>query len=149
MRLLVPTDFSDTADRALAMAVRLARALGAEVVLLHVVDEAPLFADDLGGIPGGIQIDRIHAAQERWADEHLRPRVAGLTEAGLRARGHVTVGSPAREVVRAAEGQHADLIVMGTHGRGLVGRLLLGSVADRVIRTAACPVLTVRGPVPQ
>lgn len=145
MRLLVPTDFSDTGDSALAAAVRLARALDADVLLLHVISEAPPIADDLGSV----QVDRIRAAQERWADEQLRPRVAGLAEAGLRARGHIARGNAAREVVSVAETEHADLIVMGTHGRGQVGQLLLGSVANRVVRTAPCPVMTVRGPVPR
>src|SRR5690554_4282176 len=135
MRLLVPTDFSDTADAALEAAARLARALDGDVVVLHVISEPPLFADDLGGV----QVDRIHAAQARWADEQLRPRVAGLVDAGVRGRGHVAVGSVAREIVAAAEAERADLIVMGTHGRGRVGQLLLGSVANRVIRTAPCP----------
>lgn len=149
MRLLVPTDFSRTADRALEMAVHLGRALSAEVLLLHVLTEGPVVVEDLGGVRAGGEITRRHVTQEQWADEHLRPRVAGLEAAGLRARGLVTVGRPAAEILRAAEAHGADLVIMGTHGRGRAGRFLLGSVADQVIRGAACPVMTVRGPVPQ
>lgn len=141
MRFLVPTDFSEAADQALEVAIRYARLLAADLVLLHVITEGPLYAEDLGDV----QLDRIHAAQERWADEHMRPRLAGLEAAGLGARAIIVVGAPAREIVRAAEAEHADLIVMGTHGRGGAGRFFLGSVTDRVIRAAGCPVMTVRG----
>lgn len=140
MKVLHPTDFSETADLALEETIRLSRALGAEVVLVHVLGETPPYDQGLGGV----QVERIHAAQERWADEELRTRLEGLREAGLRARAVVRSGTPFREIAQVAENEHADLIVMGTHGRGPVARALLGSVADRLVRTAACPVVTVR-----
>jgi nucleotide-binding universal stress UspA family protein len=75
---------------------------------------------------------------ERWA--------ARAGEHGVTARTVLRTGSPYQEIVGVATDEHADLVIMGTHGRGGVSRLLLGSVADRVIRFAPCPVLTVRGP---
>lgn len=140
IKILHPTDFSEGAEQARDEAIRLARALDAEVVLVHVLSQTPLYAEGLSGV----QIDRIYEAQRTWAEESMRGRVAETLAAGVPARGLLRVGVPAQEVVRAAEEERVDLIVLGTHGRGAIGRLLLGSVADRVIRTALCPVVTVR-----
>ncbi len=140
MVILHPTDFSEAAEGARRQAMGLARSLGGEVVLVHVLTETPLYARGLMDV----QIDRIYAAQERWGRENLEVRVAETRAAGVPARGLLRAGVPAEEIVRAAAEEHADLIVLGTHGRGYVSRLLLGSVADRVVRTAPCPVVTVR-----
>lgn len=140
MLILHPTDFSEAADEAHREAIRLARSLGGEIVLVHVLTETPLYARGLMDV----QIDRIYAAQEKWGRENLEARVAGTRAAGVPARGLLQTGVPAKEIVRAAAEERADLIMLGTHGRGYLGRLLMGSVADRVVRTAPCPVVTVR-----
>ncbi|HWP35898.1 MAG TPA: universal stress protein [Thermodesulfobacteriota bacterium] len=140
MKILHPTDFSDGAERARAEAIRLARATGGEVVLLHVLLETPAYGEGLTAA----QVLELQEAQRRWAGERLEAVSAETRAAGVAARGLVRTGDPARETVRAADEEGADLIVMGTHGRSGLGRLLLGSVADRVIRQASCPVVTVR-----
>lgn len=138
-RILVPTDFSDAADHAVDYAVSLAEELDAEIVLLHTV-EIPVYA-----YPGApyIPVLDITADLETAA-------VAGLeaTRAHLATKVHVRIavrrGSPWREILDAAKEERADLVVMGTHGRRGVARALLGSVAEKVVRAAEVPVLTVR-----
>ncbi len=144
-RILHPTDFSGCAEQARAEAIRLARALGAEVVLLHAFVETVLYGE---GLTGMAEVERIYEAQRRWAAETLEARVADTRASGVPASARLRVGSPYEEIAQVAEEEGADLIVMGTHGRSGFRRLLLGSVADRVVRTAPCPVVTVRQPLP-
>jgi nucleotide-binding universal stress UspA family protein len=141
MRILHPTDFSASAEAARAEAVRLARALDAELVLLHVAAEGPLYGEGMRRLR---EVREVFEAQRKWAEETLEARAAECREAGIRTRWLRVVGTPFREIVRAAEREGAGLIVMGTHGRRGLDRWLLGSVASRVIRVAPCPVLTVR-----
>jgi nucleotide-binding universal stress UspA family protein len=142
-RVIVPTDFSSGAEEALAVAMRLAAAAGSELVLLHVLVQAPLFSE------GPFRTDRsrdVFEAARRWAEAELEAWAAKARGAGVTARTALRTGVPFREIVDVATDERADLIVMGTHGRGGINRVLLGSVADRVIRLAPCPVLTVREP---
>ena len=139
--ILHPTDFSETAQAAEAQALGLARALGAELVILHVAAEGMLY----GETPfGRAELRRLYEAQREWADRMIEARVAAARAAGVTARGLVCPGAPADVIVRTAEAESAAMIVMGTHGRGTVARFLVGSVAARVVATATCPVLTVR-----
>lgn len=140
MKLLLPTDFSETAADAEAQAIVLARALGAEIVLLHVAVEAPLYREG----PFGLDTREVYEAQRQWADETLERRAAAIRGQGITTRWLRRAGVPFQEIVETAAAEHADLIVMGTQGRSGLNRLLLGSVADRVIRLAPCPVLAVR-----
>jgi len=111
-------------------------------VILHVTVESMLY----GETPfGRAELARIYEAQCEWAQRAVEARVAAARVAGVTARGLVRTGVPADVIVRTAEEESAAMIVIGTHGRGGVARFLLGSVADRVVRTATCPVLTVRG----
>ncbi len=141
MKILHPTDFSDCAAEAQEEASRLARVLGAELVLLHVSVEAPLYAEGLIGVK---DVRKVYEAQRKWAEETLEARAAALRDTGVTSRALVRVGVPAEEIAKVAGEEGVDMIVMGTHGRGGLSRFFLGSVADRVIRTARCPVLTVR-----
>jgi nucleotide-binding universal stress UspA family protein len=143
--LLCPTDFSECADAAQAAAARLARRLGAELVLLHVAVEAPLYHE---GWKPAAQVRQVFETQRQWAKDTLEERAKAIRETGVPARGVVVDGVAHRAIVAEAERMGAELIVMGTHGRGGLDRFLLGSVADRVIRLATCPVLTVREPRP-
>lgn len=138
-RILCPTDFSETAAAAERHAVALARALGAELVLLHVASEA--LSRETLGTP---EVRRVFESQRAWVTETLAAKVRELTTGGVSARSVVKTGVPWREVVGAVEEEHADMIVMGTQGRTGLERLLIGSVAERVVRHAPCPVLTVR-----
>ena len=140
-RIVVPTDFSDCAEEAWGLAQRLAAASGAELVLVHVLVEAPLFNE------GPFTMDRVrkvYEAARKWGQESLDAWMAEAEAKGLKARIALRTGVPYREIVDLVTDELADLVVIGTHGRGGIDRALLGSVADRVVRLAPCPVLTVR-----
>ncbi|MBI4011966.1 MAG: universal stress protein [Candidatus Rokubacteria bacterium] len=141
MKILHPTDFSECADQAQQQAVRLAHAMGGEIVLLHVAVESPLYGEGLMSMK---EVRAVYAAARKWATATLEERAAAIREHGLATRVLLKAGVPHEEIVKTAAGERADLIVLGTHGRGGVERFFLGSVADRVIRTAPCPVVTVR-----
>ena len=138
--ILVPVDFSPHADRALETAVELAKVFGAKVHLLHC------YQINLGGIsPYGLAIpenfDRdVRAAAQRMLDEWGEKVKAG----GVEVEGHVSSMFPGMTIPTTAEEIGADLIVMGTRGLTGLKHVLLGSVAERTIRIAACPVLTVK-----
>jgi nucleotide-binding universal stress UspA family protein len=140
-RVIVPTDFSSGSEEAFGIAMRLAGVAGSELVLLHVLVEMPLFSE---GPFAKNRTRDVFAAARRWAEQSLEEWAAKARAAGVRARTALRTGVPFREIVAAATDERADLIVLGTHGRGGINRALLGSVADRVIRLAPCPVLTVR-----
>jgi universal stress protein A len=140
-RILVPTDFSAGSERAWAEARRLAARLGAELVLVHVLVETPLYSEG----PFTMKQTRgVFDAARAWAVKTLGEWAAAAAAAGISARWVLRAGVPYKEIVGAAARESADLIVIGTHGRGGLDRALLGSVADRVIRLAPCPVVTVR-----
>ena len=140
-RLLVPTDFSAGSERAWAVARQLATQLRAELVLVHVLVETPLYSEGPFTMK---QVRSVFDAARAWAVKTLGEWTAPAAAAGLSARWVVRTGVPHQEIVGAAAQERADLIVIGTHGRGGLDRALLGSVADRVIRLAPCPVVTVR-----
>lgn len=142
-RILVPTDFSPQSEAAWGLARRLARAVGAEIVLLHVFVEAPLYSESPFATA---QVREAYAAGRAWVEKQLAAWAAGAQQDGLAARTLLRSGVAHEEVVAAVRAEAADLIVIGTHGYGGVDRLLLGSVADRVLRLAPCPVLAVRRP---
>ncbi|MGE0815267.1 MAG: universal stress protein [Vicinamibacterales bacterium] len=141
VRLLVPIDFSDTAAAAVKYAVALADGFGAELHLLHVVEQplewqaVPEMA--LVSSPAG------DAARVQRAEAEL----AGLLTREERERYRAVVatahGAPAAAIVAYAAAHDVDLIVLGTHGRGAVAHLVIGSVAEHVVRRAPCPVLTI------
>lgn len=139
-RILCPTDFSDGAAGAERQAADLARALGAELVLLCVVSEAPLWSETLYTA----DVRRVFTGRRTWAEQALAARVKSLAAAGVTARSAVRSGVAWREILAAATDERADMIVMGTQGRSGLDRLLMGSVAARVVALAACPVVTVR-----
>jgi len=141
--ILAPTDFSDTSALALDYATALAESFGASLHLLHVVEPAVLNPAglELWGFPLASLIDQLELSAET--------RMAALgTEAEPRVpiTRIARVGQPFVEILRYARDHAADLIVTGTHGRGAVEHLLLGSVAEQVVRAPTCPVLTVRLP---
>jgi universal stress protein A len=140
-QLLVPMDFSDTAKKALQYALPLAAAFEAEVLLLHVVPPCTLPAD-LGYLPPEVAV----GAREilNFAREELARLCAREARSGTRCRADVRQGSPWQEIVAAARETSTDLIVLATHGRTGVQHVLLGSVTERVVRHAPCPVLVVR-----
>lgn len=143
-RILVPTDFSDAADAAFEYAAALAEKLGAALDLLHVVED-PYFTS--GVFSAERWVPTPPAMREELltnAQEQLRARVNRLEQKGVQRTMKVYTGPAAKAITEYAAEHAIDLIVMGTHGRGGMANLLLGSVAERVVRTAPCPVLTVR-----
>jgi nucleotide-binding universal stress UspA family protein len=142
-RILVPTDFSPQSERALEMARRLASVVGGELILFHAFVEAPLYSE---GPFAAERIRDVYATGRVWVQDQLERRAVAARATGLVARTLVRTGVAHLEIVAAAREEKAELIVIGTHGRSGVDRLLLGSVADRVIRLATCPVLAVREP---
>ena len=141
MTIIHPTDFSEEAETAERHAAELARRLGAELLLLHVSVETPLYAE---GAVGMASVKGVYEAQARWAEERLAEHAALLTKNGVPTRWRRRVGLVHDEICNVAREEPADYIVMGTHGRGGIARFMIGSVADRVVRTAPCPVVTIR-----
>lgn len=151
--ILAATDFSDTAAAALAQAAKLAAALGARVTLLHVVYDDKI-TETLLGLDAMEYLTRIvgeGATAEEGAEylrnsalDKLREAIDNVPEPRPAIDAAVVQGKPAEEVVAYAAANDVDLIVVGTLGRGAIGKAFLGSVADKVIRLAECPVLVVR-----
>jgi nucleotide-binding universal stress UspA family protein len=138
-RILVPHDFSETSTEAVRYAIALSRNFGARLYFLHVGHDAVnQFEMEF---PIGLE-----DALEDGVRERLLRLVTPLENAELNPEFAVRPGTPAAEIVRYAEDEDIDLIVMGTHGRGFMGHMMMGSVAEKVVRTAPCPVLTLRGP---
>jgi len=144
-RILVPTDGSAEGKRAVAHALDLASVHGADVHALYVVDTASYAGMPMESSWEGVGDLLRDDAKEAVAEVES---LAAETELGVETA--VAEGSPSKEIIRYAEGNDCDLIVMGTHGRGGIDRLLLGSVAEKVVRGSSVPVLTVRldGDVP-
>ena len=140
-RVIVPTDFSPCSEEARAVARRLGAALGSELVLVHVFVEGTLWNETPFNAE---RVRQLFADGRRWVASKLEEWAKPAREAGLSVRVTMREGVPYQEIVALATDERADLIVIGTEGRGGLDRALLGSVADRVVRLAPCPVLTVR-----
>ncbi len=139
--LLVPVDFSEDSTAALEKAVELAKALGAKLRLLHVFHRPPEIYAPYGGIqPAVPRVAEIPEAATRCLGLELEK----VREAGVEAEGEVREGLPSDAIVAAAQQWGADLIVMGTRGHTGLEHVLLGSVAERTLHKAPCPVMTVR-----
>ena len=142
-RILHPTDFSPASRPAFARAVAEARADGAELWLVHVLSTvAPVTGNEYMSPTTYAEIQR---SMQAYGQAQLDKLVAKAKASGVRVHGLLLEGSAVDGIVRAARSKRADVIVMGTHGRTGLARLLMGSVAQRVVGTAPCPVLTVRG----
>ena len=140
-RILVPTDFSAPSDVALEYARVMARQFDASLHILHVVEETSL---DESPVPDALippspewRTARLHEALER-----LSHRITGEDRERFHAKSEVIFGKPAHAIVDYASDNGFDLIVMGTHGRAGIAHLLMGSVAELVVRGANCPVMT-------
>lgn len=139
--ILCPVDFSRTSDAAMEQAGILAERFGADLTVLHVVYD-PLNATCLH-IPHPPQ-EQLREGMIREAERELQARLRRRLRDLPRAKTAVVVGSPFREIVRHAQEHRVDLIVMGTQGLSGLGHLIIGSTAERVVRTAPCPVLSIR-----
>jgi nucleotide-binding universal stress UspA family protein len=141
-RILVPIDFSPPSDAALEYARAVATRFSASLHLLHVVEDpyraafaAEVYVPEIEGLRDELIADAIGRLKDRLHSSDVRE---------LGPTTNAIIGTPAWSIVEYAGAHEIDLIIMGTHGRGGMSHLLMGSVAERVVRTAPCPVLTVR-----
>lgn len=142
--VLVATDFSDTSASALNYGREFGRTFGATLHVLHVAENAVMWA---GPEATGIDFMQLQAELEAGARNALNRIVTKEDHELLRAVTAVRTGnSPAFEIAAYAKAEGIDIILMGTHGRGMMGHLLMGNVAEKVVRIAPCPVLTVHHP---
>jgi nucleotide-binding universal stress UspA family protein len=138
-KVLIAIDSEPVAAHAADVGVELAGSLGAQVALIHAIDATPAVGADTGISPGELAAEAEQEGKRLLAG--FRQRLS-LEPSALE---FVATGGAADEIVKAAKEWSADLIVIGSHGRGGVQRALLGSVADGVMRHAPCPVLVIRG----
>lgn len=135
--IMLATDLSPASQSATEAALDLATMFGARLLAVSVIDPGAL------RLPGGrfrVRVDQVRAERERFAQALVaRGRATGVTVDFL-----VWEGDPGESIVDAAVSEGADMIIVGSHGRGTVGRFLIGSVSDHVVRHAPCPVLVVR-----
>jgi nucleotide-binding universal stress UspA family protein len=143
-RILVPTDFSKHSENALAYAAAFAEKFDADLYLLHVVQDLALFVPEAitNAPPLTPPLEQLTVAVREAMDRLIE----GHQLRGFTVHAEVREGSPFYEIIRFAREQDVDLIIMGTHGRAGLVHVLLGSVAEKVVRKAPCPVLTVRHP---
>jgi universal stress protein A len=138
-RILVPLAFSETAHEALDYAVALATDMKAKIILMHVIEPVYVSAD-----PGLTYLPQQTAAEKRAEGKQMRQIAADFIPKALFDKAVVCVGPPYHEITMAAKRLKAGLIVITTHGRTGLSHVLMGSTAERVVRHAPCPVLTVR-----
>ena len=142
-KILVPLDGSTSAEAALESAATLAKAFGSELLLVGVLDLTAGMYDVYSEAFSPLD---LKAQLEKFIEAALERAKARLEGQGFRVRRFVEVGVPHEEIAELAGAEVVDLIVMTTHGRKGLSHLLLGSVTEKVVRTAPCPVLVVRPP---
>ena len=140
-RILVPTDFSDSARNALTYGISFAREYKAELTLLHVVETLTVgYASDLFPVP----MAEVFQEVSTYARTELGKLAAEVRDKGVQVNEKVVQGKPSAEIIRVATEETIDMIVLGTHGKGVLDKALFGSTTERVVRRAPCPVLTCR-----
>jgi len=142
--ILVATDFGEAADSALRYGRELAGRFGATLHVLNVVED--VFASGFAVEAYSAIVPEMQQEVESGARRRLHELVVDSDGSGPRTTSAIRTGSPTYAIVDYAREHDIDLIVMGTHGRGALAHVLMGSVAERVVRLAPCPVLTVRNP---
>jgi nucleotide-binding universal stress UspA family protein len=141
-RILHATDFSSTSRRAFDTALGIARSLNAKLTIVSVLPSIVTVPDQY---IDAATLDRLDKDARRWSTQRLQHLAARATKAGVRVSVLLRDGDPSDQIVRAGRATKADLIVVGTHGRRGLPKFFLGSVAERVVSRASCPVVTVRG----
>jgi nucleotide-binding universal stress UspA family protein len=140
--VLYPTDFSEGSNFAFRLACTLARDYSARLIVVHVAEPiVPIYADGVIIPPPDVDVDK----------EPLRAKLHQLVprDPNVRVEHRLAEGDAATEILRLAKETQADVIVMGTHGRTGLARVLMGSVAEQIVRKALCPVVTVKTPLPR
>ena len=143
-KILHATDYSKASAPALDEAVALAKQNRAELLVLHVIDPVTPYVtgDDIGGAELYMKLEET---TKQEAETSMKKLMEELRKLKVNAKSLLVRGTAADQIVRAAKSRRANLIVIGTHGRTGLSKLLMGSVANKVVSTAHCPVLTVRG----
>lgn len=151
-RILAPTDFSKQSGFAMEWAAFLAHCTKAELVLLHVIpeEEAQIMEEVIGEgavvhIPRGLRQDVFEERQKKFK-EQLKIVLPSHLRTDLKVEEVLKIGVPFLEIIKAAKEKDVDMIVMGTHGRTGLAHVLIGSVAEKVVHHAHCPVLTIKHP---
>jgi nucleotide-binding universal stress UspA family protein len=142
-RILYASDFSAASRRAFAAAVTMAKSLDAKLTIVYVL--APVVATVPEQYLDAVTLDQLDKQARQWTARQLHKLAGNAKRAGVRATTLLREGDPADQIVRAGRSTRADLIVVGTHGRRGLPKFFLGSVAERVVAMAPCPVVTVRG----
>jgi universal stress protein A len=140
-KILLPTDFSDCSAEAARVARLLAERFGSRIVVLHVLDE-PAALDPM--FRGDVPLELLRSRMEQFAQESLDAFLASWFSGFENYETMLTAGIPYREIIAKARDCAAGLIVIGTHGRTGMEHVIFGSTAERVVRSAPCPVLSVR-----
>lgn len=135
--ILHPTDFSQRAHTAFTLARSMARDYGARLIVAHIVP-SPVVGFGQGVVPPPEELDEEELYSK--LDEYVDDQTDSIAEK------HLIIGDPSKEILKLAKANDVDLIVMGTHGWTGLGRMLMGSVAESVVRRANCPVLTIKTP---
>lgn len=142
-RILAPVDFSAHSQQAFRLAIALAEKFQSKLFLLHVIQDLSLYQpDEVTVAPVMPPVEELTAAAKTALDRLIADNNLKRFDVEV----EVVEGSPVEEIVDFAGEKKVDLIVLGTHGRGWLAHVLLGSVAEKVVRKAPCPVLTVRSP---
>jgi len=140
--VLVPTDFSDASESALRFGKAMAEKFGASLHVVHVMED--LLAHAWAAEVYVSSMPQLRDEIEKESRQRLGTLLTDDERKALRAETALLAGNPFLEIIRYAKAHNVDLIVMGTHGRGPIAHMLLGSVAEKVVRKSPCPVLTVR-----
>ena len=143
-KILYATDYSKASARALDEAIALAKQNRAELLVLHVIDAVPPYVagEDIGGADLYMKLEET---TKQEAETSMKKLMEKLRKLKVNAKSLLLRGTAHEQIVRAAKSRRANLIVIGTHGRTGLSKLLMGSVANQVVSRAPCPVLTVRG----
>jgi nucleotide-binding universal stress UspA family protein len=142
-QIVVPTDFSEHSLRALDYAIEIAEKFGARLKIVYVI-EPLLQAADVTWT--SVDFEQLNLAHKESAEKQIAQLVEERVPNSLQVQTYTLFGKPFVEIVKLAKAENADLIVMATHGRGVISHILMGSNAEKVVRKAPCPVLTVKHP---
>jgi nucleotide-binding universal stress UspA family protein len=142
-RIVFASDFSKASRKAFTTAVTMAKQNGATLTIVHVIlPFTPIVPEQYINTDTWAQVDR---QARQWSATQLRNLTTRAKTAGVRAVGLLEEGDPVTLIVRVARAKRADFLVIGTHGRTGLAKFFIGSVANRLVATASCPVITVRG----
>jgi len=141
--IIVPTDFSEHSLRALDYAIEIADKFHSRLEIIYVI-EPLLQAADVSWTT--VDFEQLNLAHKESAQKQLAQLVEERIPKGMEVQTKTLFGKPFVEILKAAKANNADLIVMATHGRGAISHILMGSTAEKVVRKAPCPVLTVKHP---